>query len=1389
MHSTTRTRLRRGTRLAVLVPVTLALLASPGLASAGAPSAATPSPDAALPGAQPSADAPATVGDDGVTELDEQGVAPEQRDDVLGEDRERDDEAHVVLNDADRLTVLSARAEDGYAWHAAATLPLPWSDTDLWVSNSCVTSSGDHLAVVYAPRSATNSEEGFAGGARAAVVDLRSGAVTDLGTGYTISYFNPGCGAGDTVTITRFEAGYSTTRIAVVDAASATVRGTNDVDGLATSAVARDDGTVVAVHGGDVVALAPGAAEPEVLATTPGPAYDLALDDQDRLAYVTLDDDQETATAYVTPLEGDSKPRAIGTGPVEEVGVEAAQDGGFYLTGEDVKASLRGTPDVELLPEAGPDSVISSTGDLVVDDVKPAGIADAPPVGGPRTSTVVDETEPQISATARDSGKPLRFALDESRLAEPSSAVAPADDARGTSATDRSATDRSAAAAAGTSVAAATGTGDPHDPVEAERVCSVPRNDPQNQAYQPKPRQVEWAVDRAVKGELSQLRPAGWRNLGMPAYSPQGLFPPRQLVGGGTIPPQIVLGILAQESNLWQASRFTAPGNTGNPLVGDFYGSDDTTSIWHIDYSEADCGYGIGQITDGMRLAGHERTDPETGQPIETALPWNQQRAIALDYTANIAKAVQMLGDKWNELANAGMLVNDGNPAYIENWFLTTWAYNSGFHPRKDATSPWGVGWFNNPVNTIYSPTRTPFLETQGDAAHPQDWPYPEKIIGWAAFGTALVETQYADPGTRKYVSQYVSSFRTAWWNSEADRTLATPETTQFCDLDVNDCDPDAAEPCRLSTSQDHYYECWWHEPVVWKNADSCDAECGHGFERFPSSYATEASAMASSLPALTLRSSYLANCDPPPSGVVVVDDTTHRNARNNGECSHRVTAGSFQYTFGSPDAYGRYPAKVDLHQQGGGYNGHFSFAHMQARGDDRQHVTGTWSRGASMNGTWTRVWVHLPDYAGWTQQAGYTIDLGDGTKQTRYLPQRRYKNEWVSLGVFQMKGVPTVSLSNVLVDPSTTMRYGSLAHVDIDGYDDVAWDAVGFQALPDRPDDFVVALGDSFASGEGAGSYAPWSDNNGTILEANNACHQSANAWIRKTTLPGDSASIGSRADSADPGMDFHFLACSGAQSENLLPYHSWPSSSPDPEPQNAEGEGGMYGQSGMVSQLDAGYLDANTTLVTLSIGGNDMRFSGIVSACVQAYYVGTPQNRLSADCSIAEMSGDQKAVVQASKDRLASELPASLATVLKQVRDRAPNARIALFGYPKLFETGTTCLPVAAVNQAWLNDLADDMNATIRIAAETADKPNEPDVFFVDTQSKFTGHNLCTGAGVSGINGLQFSVTAGEAPSLPHFGFFVQGQYVSRTSVHPNELGTGLYAQALEAALAAHP
>ncbi|MGW5134140.1 hypothetical protein [Streptomyces sp. NPDC004135] len=95
---------------------------------------------------------------------------------------------------------------------------------------------------------------------------------------------------------------------------------------------------------------------------------------------------------------------------------------------------------------------------------------------------------------------------------------------------------------------------------------------------------------------------------------------------------------------------------------------------------------------------------------------------------------------------------------------------------------------------------------------------------------------------------------------------------------------------------------------------------------------------------------------------------------------------------------------------------------------------------------------------------------------------------------------------------------------------EDVAWDAVAFQPLSAKPKHMVVAMGDSYTSGEGAGSYSPESDRDHGDSDWN-ACRRSPNAWPRKVTLPGQTKTIGALADSFDPALDFQFTACSGAK------------------------------------------------------------------------------------------------------------------------------------------------------------------------------------------------------------------------------------------------------------------
>lgn len=1262
-----------------------------------------------------------------VVEVPEGGVEADDRATLLGEEAlANDDTAFATMGGPDGISVLRGRAEDGYRWERIAALVEPGMDTDLWIANSCIDTTGSRMAIVYAPRTFTNREQAFLGGAWGAIVDLEDGSVTRLGRGYTLAYFNPGCGGGSFAAFTRYTDD-GRTQLAAVDLATAEPRVKVDVEEQLSSASADTTGRMFAVAHGAVVRVEDDGST-HAVAESSGHPFDLQIDATDRLAFLARES-SERASAHLIDPGDPANTVQLAAGALDAIGLTRTGNTFFVLgAAERLEADLTG---VAFLPEVDPAARVSSRGALAVNSVSPAGMRDRLAEEG--------DIRPSIDAWAVASETALRFivnpAMDASLITSNHDelSVTRADEPRA------AAPAMLHVKALPTEVGDDEWLGSPNDPIEAERSCAVPRNDPASQAYQPKPRQVQWAVDRAVSGQLTERRPANWRNLGMAEYAPQTMFPRVALVGGGAIPPQVMLGVLAQESNLWQASRYTAPGSTGNPIIGDFYGSRPGSGepdhvIWDINFPDADCGYGVGQITDGMRLAGRER-------PNERALPFAQQRAIALDYTANIAMAVRMLAQKWNEVRNAGMKINNGDANRIENWFFAAWAYNTGFYPKTaNPVEPWGVGWFNNPINPIYPSNRTPFLDGKpSDAANPQWWPYPEKVLGFAAHSLDLPQTVMADVATRTYPTNYVAGFTTAWWNGEGlngieNRKRVKPPLEQFCSMDVNRCDPKrTTSPCTLAGEP----RCWWHADAVWK--PDCSYSCGYGQERFDyADYPLERDSMKPSLPPLTRQLSFPPNCDAAPPGVIVVDDVPNQPAVDG--CARKPTSGSFRFTFFSPDANGNYSGKIDLHQQGGGHNGHFYWSHMRADGDpfdnvnDRLKITGRWSLDRALN-QWTRVWVHLPDHAAWTEQAAYSIELGNGQTRTRHLPQRRYANSWVPLGVFQMQGNPAVSLSN---------KVSKDHQVNVD---DIAWDAVGFEPLAAKPKDFVVGLGDSYSSGEGAGAYAAWSDHDGDDADIRNGCHQSANSWIHKTRLPGDTSSIGEKAASRSAALDFHFLACSDAVTADVLP--------------------GGRGQYGLVSQLDSGYLDENTTLVTLSIGGNDMKFGPIVTTCV-----------LALDCRDHVLDGDTTGALESSRQRLKDVLPTRLAEVLMEIKRRAPRASIALVGYPRLFDVGTDCILIGEGNRPWLNEIANGVSDVMRAAAAAASTPSQR-VTFTDAQSTFAGHTLCTP--VSAINGFVLEFTPGDKPlSLP------DNSYVSQQSVHPNDYGTSLYARALESTLA---
>jgi lysophospholipase L1-like esterase len=224
-----------------------------------------------------------------------------------------------------------------------------------------------------------------------------------------------------------------------------------------------------------------------------------------------------------------------------------------------------------------------------------------------------------------------------------------------------------------------------------------------------------------------------------------------------------------------------------------------------------------------------------------------------------------------------------------------------------------------------------------------------------------------------------------------------------------------------------------------------------------------------------------------------------------------------------------------------------------------------------------------------------------------------------------------------------------------------------------------VVALGDSYAAGTGAGDYQAGTEGQ---------CWRSANS--ASSVVVANLRAKGARVNFAD-------VACSGAAIADLSrPYKGEP------------------------AQLDA--LTKHTDVVTLTIGANDISFASYGGLCIVS------------DCSGAPTAGElaQLPAVQ-------SNLSALLATIAA----KSPHAQIVLAGYGRQLNPGPNPAGVAldpicgdgVITPAERTDgyqVSFALDTTLRTAA----KSSPAHVKFVSpyqadgsVSAAFAGHSLCEG------------------------------------------------------------
>ncbi|MFF0459167.1 hypothetical protein [Streptomyces mexicanus] len=914
------------------------------------------------------------------------------------------DEIVQATGDAEGLHILAARESDGFSFYEIARLNRKeLSEVGPWTGYVCTTGSGNYAAAVYAPSAWANEPGAYESGAFAAVIRLSDGKVTEIPDRVQLAYFTPGCGTGDEVAFTSSSAtdrSAGATTVISVDAATGSVSSRRTVDGYLTHVTPMQKSTV-GVLDGNLVDLKGNGKKlaARKLAAVPGPMFALTASKNGAVDVGTVDGDK----SVVSRFDGRSFTE-LGRAPKGKVKLLPVA-GGDAVVGDVRGIDTGKAPGLTKHAVEGRVAGISRRGHLVTNSVfseQMKGITTT--IGSPSKKGAGSLT---VKATALRTGAQATTLVDADRKRPAPDSSLPLDPAAYATATDddkdpltcgEGMPESQCLTGSGAAVWGKVGT--------METPCIVKRNDPKRQALQPSANMVEWAVDQAVHGSLTITRPANWHDTGLAAYTPQGLFPKPQLAGGGDIPAQVMLGILAQESNFKQASWHSMNGDSGNVTKSDWFGNGNGIHDYP-DREKADCGYGIAQVTTGM--------SDKQPEPLDTL----HAGAVTTDYAANIAAGLRLLGEKWNQLKALGMNVNSGSPAYIENWYTALWGYNSGVYTSGAV----GLGFFNNPINPRYPADRQPFLRySYDDASHPGDWNYPEKIFGWAEV------PQMTWNGEQSYTSPSMPS-----------GGIKVPPRTLFCDPSLNACDPDAADPCPSWNES-----CYWDGSVDWIGTQNTDNSSTEKLNYSLGSAEPELKSKYDHGPCIDHPSVY--------TDAIIVDDLgEHENTYG---CTDFEYAADGKFTLQAGDNIATlrddgtfratpYLAPIDLHQLGAGYDHHVYFTHSYPDTDYYHKITGRWQvnpaklPSGDQPGQRYKVFLHLPSH-GAEAIVRYNFIPGDNTIgakpdycRVNQATRSAGKETWFEMGTFTFWKGGRIEADN-LHDAGT-------------GDDNVVFDAIAF--------------------------------------------------------------------------------------------------------------------------------------------------------------------------------------------------------------------------------------------------------------------------------------------------------------------------------------------------------
>jgi lysophospholipase L1-like esterase len=186
--------------------------------------------------------------------------------------------------------------------------------------------------------------------------------------------------------------------------------------------------------------------------------------------------------------------------------------------------------------------------------------------------------------------------------------------------------------------------------------------------------------------------------------------------------------------------------------------------------------------------------------------------------------------------------------------------------------------------------------------------------------------------------------------------------------------------------------------------------------------------------------------------------------------------------------------------------------------------------------------------------------------------------------------------------------------------------------------------------------------------------------------------------------GLTLRDASCSGAKTDHMT------------NPQNVDPDGPNPPQFNS--------LDATTTVVSVTIGGNDIGFSEVAQGCITVNPFSTP-------CKDKYTAGG--------KDQLAERIVATapkVAAVLQGVHTRSPSAEVFVLNYPAIFpETGFGCwpqMPIGFGDVPYLRSTEQKLNAMLATQAAANGAT------LVDWYKASIGHDACKGSSTRWVEPL---------------------------------------------------